>query len=87
MVDQKFFDELEERKGELGISDVQLSLTTLEEVFLNIAKQAELESAAADGTMVSLTLTTSGHTVEVKPKFRRKKHLACFGWFANVFAF
>lgn len=61
----KFFDELEERKGELGISDVQLSLTTLEEVFLNIAKQAELESAAADGTMVSLTLTTSGHTVEI----------------------
>ncbi|TYJ98618.1 ABC transporter A family member 2 [Cucumis melo var. makuwa] len=61
----KFFDELEERKGELGISDVQLSLTTLEEVFLNIAKQAELESAAADGTMVSLTLMASGETLEI----------------------
>ncbi|XP_022159340.1 ABC transporter A family member 2-like [Momordica charantia] len=61
----RFFGELEERKGELGISDIQLSLTTLEEVFLNIAKQAELESAAADGTMVSLTLTTSGHIVKI----------------------
>lgn len=82
LVEQRFFDELEERKGELGISDIQLSLTTLEEVFLNIAKQAELESAAADGTMVSLTLTTSGNTVEVSkpiikllplPKPTRKK--------------
>lgn len=83
MVDQKFFDELEERKGELGISDVQLSLTTLEEVFLNIAKQAELESAAADGTMVSLTLMASGETLEVKLKSTREKNLACFGWFCQ----
>uniref|UniRef100_A0A6N2NHT2 ABC transporter domain-containing protein n=1 Tax=Salix viminalis TaxID=40686 RepID=A0A6N2NHT2_SALVM len=33
-------------------SDIQLGLATLEEVFLNIAKQAELESAAAEGKMI-----------------------------------
>lgn len=88
MVDQKFFDELEERKGELGISDVQLSLTTLEEVFLNIAKQAELESAAADGTMMSLTLMASGDTLEVKLKStREKKNWLVLVGFVNVFAF
>lgn len=32
-----------------GISDVQISLTSLEEVFLSIARQAELEAAAAEG--------------------------------------
>ena len=88
MVDQKFFDELEERKGELGISDVQLSLTTLEEVFLNIAKQAELESAAADGTMMSLTLMASGDTLEVKLKStREKKNWLVLVGFVHVFAF
>ncbi|XP_078158441.1 ABC transporter A family member 2-like [Carex rostrata] len=41
-----FFAELEERESEFGISDIQLGLTTLEEVFLNIAKQAEAEAEA-----------------------------------------
>jgi len=44
---------LQDREGEFGISDIQLGLTTLEEVFLNIAKQAELESSTAEGTGVS----------------------------------
>ncbi|KAJ4974684.1 hypothetical protein NE237_007858 [Protea cynaroides] len=60
----KFFAELQDRQREFGISDIQLGLTTLEEVFLNIAKQAELESAAADGTLVTLTLT-SGTSLEI----------------------
>ncbi|KAJ7956358.1 ABC transporter A family member 2 [Quillaja saponaria] len=59
-----FFEELQDREREFGISDIQLGLTTLEEVFLNIAKQAELESAAAEGTLVTLTLT-SGESVEI----------------------
>ncbi|XP_057761178.1 ABC transporter A family member 2-like [Arachis stenosperma] len=59
-----FFAELQDREEEFGISDIQLGLTTLEEVFLNIAKQAELESAAADGTLVTLTLT-SGESVQI----------------------
>lgn len=59
-----FFSELQDRKEEFGISDIQLGLTTLEEVFLNIAKQAELESAAAEGTLVTLTLT-SGESVQI----------------------
>ncbi|KAK8703148.1 hypothetical protein V6N13_021477 [Hibiscus sabdariffa] len=60
----KFFKELEERKEQFGIADIQLGLTTLEEVFLNIARQAELESAAAEGRLVTLTLT-SGASVEI----------------------
>lgn len=61
----KFFTELQDREREFGISDIQLGLATLEEVFLNIARQAELETAAAEGRLVSLTLTTSGASVEI----------------------
>lgn len=61
---QGFFAELQDREEEFGISDIQLGLATLEEVFLNIARKAELESAAVDGTMVTLDLT-SGSSVEV----------------------
>ncbi|KAI3807454.1 hypothetical protein L1987_23382 [Smallanthus sonchifolius] len=59
-----FFEELENREEEFGISDIQLSLTTLEEVFLNIAKQAEFESAAAEGRFTTLTLT-SGTSLQI----------------------
>ena len=64
---QKFFTELQDKEREFGIADIQLGLTTLEEVFLNIARQAELETAAAEGRLVSFTLTTSGASVEVNP--------------------
>ncbi|WVZ07774.1 hypothetical protein V8G54_021120 [Vigna mungo] len=37
-------NQLQEREKEFGTSDIQLGLTTLEEVFLNIARQAELEN-------------------------------------------
>lgn len=63
--EQKFFSELQDRQYEFGISDIQLGLTTLEEVFLNIARQAELETATAEGRLVNLTLT-SGASVEVR---------------------
>ncbi|XP_008240189.1 PREDICTED: ABC transporter A family member 2-like isoform X2 [Prunus mume] len=53
----KFFAELQDREREYGIVDIQLGLTTLEEVFLNIARQAELEAATAEGRLVTLTLT------------------------------
>lgn len=59
-----FFSELQDREEEFGISDIQLGLTTLEEVFLNIAKQAELESAAAEGSLVTLSLT-SGESMQI----------------------
>uniref|UniRef100_A0A803L940 ABC transporter domain-containing protein n=1 Tax=Chenopodium quinoa TaxID=63459 RepID=A0A803L940_CHEQI len=50
--------ELQDRQQEFGVSDIQLGLTTLEEVFLNIARQAELETAAAEGRMETLTLSS-----------------------------
>ncbi|KAJ7956357.1 ABC transporter A family member 2 [Quillaja saponaria] len=65
----KFFKELQDKEREFGISNIQLGLTTLEEVFLNIAKQAELESAAAERTLVTLTLT-SGESVEIPVEAR-----------------
>ncbi|MCD7455438.1 ATP-binding cassette sub- A member 2 [Datura stramonium] len=52
-----FFAELQDREKEFGISDIQLGLTTLEEVFLNIARQAELEDVA-EGSLATLTLNT-----------------------------
>ncbi|PIA27922.1 hypothetical protein AQUCO_07400038v1 [Aquilegia coerulea] len=64
-----FFAELQDREREFGISDIQLGLTTLEEVFLNIAKKAELEIAVAEGILVTLTLT-SGESIEI-PKGAR----------------
>ncbi|KAJ6794728.1 putative ABC transporter A family member 2 [Iris pallida] len=64
-----FFAELQDRENELGISDIQLGLTTLEEVFLNIAKQAELESSSAEGTLVALTIS-SGASIQI-PKGAR----------------
>ena len=61
---QNFFMELQKREEEFGIADIQLGLTTLEEVFVNIARQAEVESAAAEGRLVTLTIT-SGASVQV----------------------
>ncbi|CAN1778840.1 ABC transporter A family member 11 [Linum perenne] len=58
------FAELEDRQRELGIRDIQLGLATLEEVFLNIARQAEVESATAEGRFVTLNLT-SGASLEI----------------------
>ncbi|GLU12340.1 hypothetical protein SLE2022_290260 [Rubroshorea leprosula] len=60
----KFFSELQDREREFGIADIQLGLATLEEVFLNIARQAELENAAADQRLVTLTLA-SGDSLEI----------------------
>ncbi|KAL8139109.1 hypothetical protein V2J09_005110 [Rumex salicifolius] len=64
-----FFAELQDREDEFGIMDIQLGLTTLEEVFLNIARQAELDNAATEGRMVTLTLTTSGASIPVGAQF------------------
>lgn len=60
-----FFEELQKREAAFGIADIQLALTSLEEVFLNIARQAEMESAAAEGKLVTLNLTTSEISVEI----------------------
>ncbi|XP_016475518.1 ABC transporter A family member 2 isoform X1 [Nicotiana tabacum] len=58
-----FFAELQDREKEFGITDIQLGLTTLEEVFLNIARQAELEDVA-EGSFATLTLN-SGLSLQI----------------------
>ncbi|CAI7736838.1 unnamed protein product [Closterium sp. NIES-54] len=59
-----FFKELSDCSKELGITDTQLSLSTLEEVFLNIARQAELETAQAEGRFENIVLS-NGLSVQV----------------------
>ncbi|KAK4374555.1 hypothetical protein RND71_005232 [Anisodus tanguticus] len=61
---ENFFAELDNRKTEFGILNIQIGLTTLEEVFLNIAKKAELEVAASEETIKTLILP-SGTTLQV----------------------
>ncbi|KAJ1691633.1 hypothetical protein LUZ63_015788 [Rhynchospora breviuscula] len=61
----RFFAELQEREYEFGISDIQIGLTTLEEVFLNIAKQAELESSSAAQENLVVLHLTSGTSIQV----------------------
>jgi len=59
-----FFAELQDREQELGISDIQLSLSTLQEVFLSIARQAEVETAATEGSFATLNLL-SGTSIRI----------------------
>jgi ABC-type multidrug transport system ATPase subunit len=51
-----FLSALQERKEALGVTDMQMSLTTLEQVFLLIAREAEKQAAAQDGRTVWLEL-------------------------------
>lgn len=66
----EFFAVLQQRRAELGVTDVQLSLSTLEEVFLTIARQAELETAQAEGRYEKIRLEDG---TEVQVKKRGKK--------------
>ncbi|GMN45684.1 hypothetical protein TIFTF001_014866 [Ficus carica] len=58
------FEELQNREIEFGIADIQINFTSLEEVFLSIARRAEIKSAFAEGRLVTLNLP-SGISVEV----------------------
>ncbi|XP_062114912.1 ABC transporter A family member 2-like [Humulus lupulus] len=60
-----FLTELQDRESKFGITDIQIGLTPLEEVFMNITRQAELENAMTEGRFVTLNLTTSGTSVEI----------------------
>jgi hypothetical protein len=51
-----FFEELERRREELGVSDVQLSMSTLEDVFLKVATESELEEAKKSNKTIAVTL-------------------------------
>jgi len=58
-----FLKALHENKAALGITDMQMSLTTLEQVFLLIAREAEKQAAAVDGRTVALELPLEGGRV------------------------
>ncbi|KAK9669274.1 hypothetical protein RND81_13G120800 [Saponaria officinalis] len=61
---KRMLGEFQDRQREFGVADIQLGLTTLDEVFLNIARQAELETAASEGRFVTLDLA-SGTSVKI----------------------
>lgn len=61
---QDFFRELSWRQTSLGVTSLQLSMTTLEDVFLRIARMAELEVAAAEGRYATVALP-SGVIIKV----------------------
>jgi hypothetical protein len=54
--------------AQLGITDVQIGLTSLEEVFLTIARKAEVEAAAGETVTVDLQ---DGGSLEVRGRGRR----------------
>jgi len=60
----RFFKTLEGRRGAIGITDVQLSMSTLEDVFLSIARQSERDEAMEQNKMVQVELK-SGESVMV----------------------
>ncbi len=51
---------------QLGVSDVQIGLASLEEVFLTIARRAEMEAAAAEGRTTLAWQLEDGSTLEVR---------------------
>ena len=57
-----FLKELLGRREKLGLTDVQMSQTTLEQVFLLIAREAEKQSAKAEGKSVVLEVDVGGRT-------------------------
>jgi len=60
-----FLNLLDSKKTELGILDVQINMTSLEEVFLAIAKRAEIESAEAEGGATEEVQLEDGTMLEV----------------------
>ena len=53
------FYKLEARRAELGVEDVHLSMSTLEDVFLRIAKDSEMELARDEQVFVSSRLCSA----------------------------
>jgi hypothetical protein len=60
----KFFENLEAEKDKLGIVDVQLAMSSLEDVFLTVATASELEDAKNNNKTTTVTLK-SGEPVGV----------------------
>ena len=60
-----FLAALEEQKQALGVADVQISLTSLEEVFLTIAREAEREAAELAGDSQHTTFLDDGTKLKV----------------------
>ena len=56
---------LQSHAAELGVGDVQLRLTPLEEVFLNVTRKAELQHAEAEGRFETLHLLEENVIIKV----------------------
>lgn len=61
-----FLSQLETSKVELGVTDVNIRLASLEEVFLTIARQAEREAAEEAGNVTQKFPLPDGTILEVR---------------------
>ncbi|GAX81954.1 hypothetical protein CEUSTIGMA_g9382.t1 [Chlamydomonas eustigma] len=63
-----FLKQLEVDSARMGVTDLQISLTSLEEVFLNIAKNAEIEDARSNGNTLPVDVPLPDGTVLKVPR-------------------
>ncbi|KAL3145132.1 hypothetical protein ABBQ38_001736 [Trebouxia sp. C0009 RCD-2024] len=61
----EFLQELEAAGPELGVADININLTSLEEVFLTIARKAEVEAAALEGRSTETIHLPDGAVLKV----------------------
>ncbi|KAL3145244.1 hypothetical protein ABBQ32_000989 [Trebouxia sp. C0010 RCD-2024] len=61
----EFLQELEAAGPELGVADININLTSLEEVFLTIARKAEVEAAALEGRSTETIHLLDGAVLKV----------------------
>jgi len=59
-----FFTGVEEQREALGITDMQLSMSSLEDVFLRVVTESELEEARNNNKTTAVTLST-GESVDI----------------------
>ena len=60
----EFFGALQQQQADLGVADIQVGMSSLEDVFLTIAREAEAEEAQERGVKEKVKLR-SGEDVEV----------------------
>eukprot|EP00951_Prasinocladus_malaysianus_P036827 scaffold390597_cov45-Prasinocladus_malaysianus.AAC.1 len=67
-----FLEQLKSESEALGVTDLHVALTSLEEVFLNIARQAEIDAEGGGGTReVELD---DGHVLQVALGVQEAQH-------------
>ena len=67
-----FFRDIDSRRAELGIQDVQLQMSTLEDVFLRIAQDCEVEEARASNKLTNINIELESLRKRIETAIYRK---------------